>query len=87
VIVDHARWGQYPLIPYACKRRKERIRMCETEFPEREEITVIINADGSVFPFLTVFDLANESEDELRDLIKDYLESKGRKLGTFYGWI
>ena len=49
-----------------------------------KEIPVIINADGSVYPFMLVFDITNDSEDELRDLIKDYLESKGRKLGTFY---
>jgi hypothetical protein len=48
------------------------------------EIPVIINADGSVFPFSVVFDITNESEDELRDTIKDYLEQHGRKLGTFY---
>jgi hypothetical protein len=41
----------------------------------RVEITVIINADGSVYPFDCVFDVSNESEDELRDLIKNYLES------------
>jgi hypothetical protein len=59
--------------------------MCELS--RDDSTTVIINADGSVFPFMTIFDLANESEDELRDLIKDHLESKGRRLGTFYGWI
>ena len=48
------------------------------------EIIVIINPDGSVYPVIDIFDSNNESEDELRDLIEDYLESKGRKLGVFY---
>jgi hypothetical protein len=52
-----------------------------------DETVVIINPDGSVYPFICIFDPTNEHEDELVDLIKDYLESKGRKLGTFYKWI
>jgi hypothetical protein len=59
--------------------------MCESSDYDGRT-TVIINEDGSVYPFMCVFDLANEGEDELRDMIKDYLESKGRKLGTFYKW-
>jgi len=46
--------------------------------------TVIINADGSVYPFIELFNIDNESDDELKDMIKDYLESHGRKLGKFY---
>ena len=42
--------------------------------------TVIINEDGSVYPFIELFN----TDDELRDLIKDYLESHGRRLGKFY---
>jgi hypothetical protein len=57
--------------------------MCEAD----NGTPVIINPDGSVYPFTTVFDIANESEDELRDLIKDHLESKGRKLGVFYKFV
>ena len=53
-------------------------------FDPKNEVPVIINADGSVYPFINVFDITDESEDELRDVIKDHLESKGRKLGVFY---
>jgi len=52
--------------------------------PAPQEITVIINPDGSVFPFSDIFRPDNESEDELVGLIKDALEKKGRKLGVFY---
>ena len=50
----------------------------------KREIPVIINPDGSVYPFMLIFEPGNEVEDELLDAIKDHLESKGRKLGTFY---
>jgi hypothetical protein len=50
----------------------------------QNEITVIINEDGSVYPFTEIFNPANESDEELRDLIDGYLDSHGRKLGTFY---
>ena len=59
----------------------------DEEFPPRDEIVVIVNPDGSVYPFMTIFDPVNESEDELVDLIKNYLENHGRKLGTFYSSI
>jgi hypothetical protein len=62
--------------------------------PEKGEITVIINADGSVYPFMCIFDPrtndGDHNEDELLDGIRDILEKHGRKLGTFYskvmGW-
>jgi hypothetical protein len=60
--------------------------MCE-QCEQDDETVVIINEDGSVYPFMCIFDLANETEDELVDLIKDHLEMNGRKLGTFYKWI
>lgn len=46
--------------------------------------TVIINKDGSVYPFIELFNSDNESDSELKDLIKNYLESHGRRLGIFY---
>ena len=49
-----------------------------------DQTTVIINPDGSVYPFVEVLNSGEDSDDELRDMILDYLEKKGRKLGTFY---
>ena len=50
---------------------------------EQQEIIVVINKDGSVYPFLDMFKPENE-EDELVDGIKDILEKHGRRLGRFY---
>jgi hypothetical protein len=47
-------------------------------------VVVVINADGSVYPFTELFNPSNESDDELRDLIDNYLGKQGRKIGTFY---
>jgi hypothetical protein len=49
----------------------------------RKETIVVINPDGSVYPFLDIFKSENE-EDFLVDGIKLLLESKGRRLGTLY---
>lgn len=49
-----------------------------------DNIPVIINPDGSVYPFIEIFNPENESEDELYNLIKTHLEASGRKIGTFY---
>jgi hypothetical protein len=73
---------RYPVRPLCESTERDDI------MPEKDDRTVvIINEDGSIYPFMTIFDLENDGEDELIDLITNYLESKGRKLGTFYHWI
>jgi hypothetical protein len=48
-----------------------------------KETPVVINKDGSVYPFIDLFDPEYE-EDELVDGVKELLSKQGRILGTLY---
>ncbi len=51
---------------------------------KEDSVVVIINRDGSVYPITELWNPINESYDELRDLIENYLQKQGRKTGRFY---